>query len=116
MQGQRDSMLCTLAPTQTSCRQLVHQSTKHDRCVLALQCIRTLEQQVSTPGPFADAFVGSNSLNAGQVKDWPGALTGEMLSQVTGCTDTRTADTEGRPESQPSFMCTRILPFVYGAM
>lgn len=30
--------------------------------------MRTLEQQFSTLGPFAVAFVGSNSLLAGQVK------------------------------------------------
>jgi hypothetical protein len=91
------------------------------RFVLELYCVFTLEQQVSTLGPFADAFVGSNSLNAGQVKDWPGALTGEMLSQVTGCKDTHTANST----HQVAFsVCTLLhcvhkgtdAPYIHGAM
>jgi hypothetical protein len=45
----------------------------------------TLEQQLSALGPLTEALLGSYSLLAGQVKTVWGALTGEMLSHVTGC-------------------------------
>jgi hypothetical protein len=69
------------------------------------QHTQTLEQQFSTLGPWAVAFVGSNSLLAGQVKAWPGALTGEMLSQVTGCRQQNTRTTCMQP---PGCQCVEI--------